>query len=35
MMGCGGAYLGGGVMGLEQFVSYDPLIESFTRAGSI
>jgi len=33
MMGTGGAYPGGGVMGLEQFVSYDPNDEASTRAG--
>jgi hypothetical protein len=32
-MGTGGAYPGGGIMGLEQFVSYDPADEASTRAG--
>ncbi len=33
MMGPGSAYPGGGAVGLEQFVSYDPADEASTRAG--
>ena len=33
MMGTGSAIPGGGAMGLEQFVSYDPNDEASTRAG--
>ena len=33
MMGPGSAYPGGGLVGLEQFVSYDPNDEASTRAG--
>ena len=35
MMGTGGAYPGGGVMGLEQFVSYDGNDKDSTRAAGI
>ena len=33
MMGCGSGLPGGGEMGLEQFVSYDPADHESTRAG--